>query len=309
MALRDSELAAGVAVLADPAAWDDPGAPDRLARLLHANAVPPAAFLAAGAEATYLTAAAAAGGAGADLLHALTRAGGGLLLAPPAPAAAEQLAGHGQSQPLLATAHLWRWHPVAVTASDAVEARSVGAAVSVEVRVGASPGPAWLAGALDVLGLVLGGDDVATLQAQDAAPRADRTGEAGQGPQGQGPQGPQGPPGGRWRGHTRGGTPVRVSGPEPGVPAAGCSITVTGSKGHLNAIMTSPWGRPGAEQGRLEVRTEGRTEKIPVPGTDPMRVLVDRFSRAVLGASPWGWSFARDLRLQALADAAAGEAG
>jgi len=42
-------------------------------------------------------------------------------------------------------------------------------------------------------------------------------------------------------------------------------------------------------------------EIIPVPDADPVRVLVDRFSRATLGAAPWGWSFARDLRLQALA--------
>ena len=283
-ALRDSELASGIAVLAAPAAWDDPRAPERLARLLGIEPIEAVDFSAAGAEATYLTPAAASCGvaAGADLLHALASARSALLVEPPVPASAERLAGRGSAPLLLATAHLLRWHPVAVIASDAVEAREVGEVLSAEIQVGISPGLPSVLGTIDVLGLVLGGDDVATLQPIDPEPGSD--------------PGPA-----RWHGRTRGGIPVHVAAPAPEMPQGACSITVTGSKGRLTAIMEYPGGDPNRGPGRLQFEGEGRDEIIPVPDADPVRVLVDRFSRAALGAAPWGWSFARDLRLQALA--------
>ena len=284
VALRDSEIASGIAVLAAPAAWDDPRAPERLARLLEIEPVEAADFSAAGAEATYLTPAAASSraAAGADLLHVLAGARSALLLEPPVPASAEQLAGRASAPVLLATAHLLRWHPVAVTASDVVEAREVGEVLSAEIQVGIPPGLPSVLGTIDVLGLVLGGDDVAALQPIDPEPGSD--------------PGPA-----RWHGRTRGGIQVHVAAPAPDMPQGACSITVTGSKGRLTAIMEHPGGDPTREPGRLLLESAGRDEIIPVPDADPVRVLVDRFSRAALGASPWGWSFARDLRLHALA--------
>lgn len=288
-ALRDSGLAAGVAVLADPAAWEEPGAPEHMASLLHADPMQAAALLAAGPEATYLAPAAAAGEHGADLLRALADAGSALLIEPPVPAPVRQLASAGSSPVLLATAHLWRWHPAAVSASDLVEARAVGQASSAEIHLAAPTEPGRLAGALDVLGLVLGGDDVASLQPSDEVLH-------------------DGPGFRRWQGRSRGGLEVIVAGPVPGVPPAGCTITVTGGKGRIDAVLAGADREAGQERGRLDLVADGRTEAIPFADIEPVRVLVDRFSRAALGAAPWGWSFTRDLRLQALAQAA-GAAG
>jgi predicted dehydrogenase len=304
VALRDSELATSVAVLADPSAWDDAAHPERLARLLRTDVVAAAGFPSAGAEASYLSAAAADGSEGMQLLRALARAGCALLLQPPLPPAAEELAAPGSSPVLLAAAHLWRWHPVAVTASDLVEAHGIGEVLSAGIQTGIqtgiqsgpSSGPASRAGLLDVLGLVLAGDDVAALQ-----------------PAGPGPGRPAAPGTTEWQGRTRGGVPVRVALSAPDVPPDGCTITVTGSRGQINAAMQAPGGPGGAGgdaaagQGRLQLVADGQDETVPVLPTDPVRVLVDRFSRAALGASPWGWSFARDLRLQALARDAAGQ--
>ena len=290
VALRDSELATSVAVLADPSGWDGAGDPERLAKLLHTDVVAAAGFPAAGAEASYLSSAAAAGNQGVQLLRALVRAGCALVMEPPLPPGAEQLAAHASSPVLLAAAHLWRWHPVAVTASDLVEAHVIGAVLSVEIQVSPSSGPPCLAGPLDVLGLILAGDDVASLQ-----PTGPSTGRPGT---------PE------WQGRTRGGLPVRVAPSGPDVPPDACAITVTGNRGQINAVMQAP-GAPGGDgtagRGRLQLVADGQTETVPIPAAEPVRVLVDRFSRAALGASPWGWSFARDLRLQALARDAVGE--
>ena len=91
------------------------------------------------------------------------------------------------------------------------------------------------------------------------------------------------------------------------VPPDGCAITVTGNRGQINALMRAPGGDATAGRGQLRLVADGQTETVPVPAAEPVRVLIDRFSRAVLGASPWGWSFARDLRLQTLAGDAAGK--
>ena len=287
-ALSDSMLATSVAVLRDPSAWEDTAHSERLARLLHTDLVAAADFPAVGAEASYLSPAAAAGSAGGQLLRGLARAGCALLLEPPLSPEAEQLAGGGSSGVLLAAAYLWRWHPVAVTASDLVEANGIGEVLAAEIQIGTTARLPSLAGALDVLGLLLAGDDVADLR-----------------PNGPSPGGANAP---EWQGRTRGGVPVRVALTRPDVPPDGCAITVTGDKGQINAPLQAPGGDATTGWNRLQLVTDGQSETVPVPATDPVRVLVDRFSRAALGASPWGWSFARDLRLQELALDAAGDA-
>ena len=287
VALSDSKLATSVAVLADPSAWEDAAHSEHLARLLHTDVVAAASFPARGAEASYLSPAAAAGSAGMQLLRALARAGCALLMEPPLPPEAGQLAGQGSSTVLLAAAHLWRWHPVAVTASDLVEANEIGEVLAAEIQIGRTSRPPSLAGALDVLGLLLAGDDVAALRPSGPSPGGASTSE--------------------WHGRTRGGVPVRMALTRPDVPTDSCAITVTGISGQINALMQPLGGDATTRWNRLQLVADGQTETVPVPAAEPVRVLVDRFSRAALGASPWGWSFTRDLRLQALARDAAGE--
>ena len=140
VALRDSELAASVAVLADSSAWDDAGDPERWRGCCTATSWRRRASPRRELKRHTCPAAAAAGSEGIQLLRTLARAGCALLIEPPLPPGTEQLAAHGSSPVLLAAAHLWRWHPVAVTASDLVEGYGIGEVLSAEIQIGPSSG-------------------------------------------------------------------------------------------------------------------------------------------------------------------------
>lgn len=84
-------------------------------------------------------------------------------------------------------------------------------------------------------------------------------------------------------------------------------LEVVGTLGQLTAVDTL--GQTAGGRLTFTDAADGSTDDVPFDTqTSPFAVQLDRFSRAVTGAGPWGYHLLRDLRLhRLLLDAAAAE--
>jgi len=163
------------------------------------------------------------------------------------------------------TAYPLRWHPAHLAAAAEIDAGALG-----DVHAVTAAG-VEAAAFVDLVGLLLG-DDVAALRL---------------------PGHGAGATGAVLTGSTRRGVSVALL-----RAAAGSRLEVLGTAGTLTATGTLG-GAPG---GTLELASAGEPA-LPVPfdaTRSPEVELVERFSRAALGAGPWGYHLLRDLRLQRL---------